>query len=198
MHEERLLIAAEADFTLSFRHPTLGEPTQVWPYHNENGQLIGWVCRFDPPGRKKEVLPYTLWSTARCPDGEWLWRSWPEPRPLYGLDLLAIFPQSAIVIVCEGEKATNAARILCGYLNFVCITSPGGSNAARKADWSPVRGRKVIIWPDNDEPGWKYAGTVAEILGEHNEVLIIPPPIDKATGWDAADALAEGWPYEQA
>jgi hypothetical protein len=47
------------------------------------------------------------------------------------------------------------------FPNCVCITSPGGSQAATKADWSPLVGRRVLVWPDADEPGAKYAATVA-------------------------------------
>ncbi|MDE3016587.1 MAG: hypothetical protein KGI29_06690 [Pseudomonadota bacterium] len=75
--------------------------------------------------------------------------------------------------------------------DFVCITSPGGSQAAHKASWSSVSGRKVYIWPDNDEPGRKYAQVVAGILVKQNSVRIINPPIEKTFGWDAVDALTE-------
>lgn len=192
-HEDRFLFAA-ADCTVDFRHYEWGQPTTVWPYHNANCDLLGFICRYDPPATSKQILPRTLWSTARAPDGEWVWRGFPEPRPLYGLDKLASYP-SAKVVVCEGEKAADAAQHLLMVPDYVCITSPGGSNAARKADWSEVVGREVIIWPDNDEPGQKYAHAVAQILGVHNKMTILPLLKDKASGWDAADALSEGWHY---
>ena len=74
-----------------------------------------------------------------------------------------------------------------------------------KADWSPLAGRRVLIWPDADEPGAKYAGDVARILhGLDCEVSIIDAVAlasmapdggkrDPVKGWDAADAVAE-WP----
>jgi putative DNA primase/helicase len=60
-------------------------------------------------------------------------------------------------------------------------------------------GRDVLIWPDNDEAGAKYAYTVAAILSDAKAKITI---IDGATlaatlgtsdadGFDAADALAE-------
>lgn len=51
----------------------------------------------------------------------------------------------------------------------------------------------MFIWPDNDEAGKKYAQMVANILSAGNQVRIIALPAGKSTGWDAADALAEGW-----
>jgi putative DNA primase/helicase len=85
---------------------------------------------------------------------EWRWLGFPKPRPLYGLDRLAARPK-APVVVTEGEKAADAAALL--LLDHVAVTSPGGSKAAKAADWSPLAGRHVVIWPDNDAPGQAYA-----------------------------------------
>lgn len=188
MHEDQLLLPA-ADCEVNFYHPRWGAPALIWPYYDDNCNLLGFICRFDTPNGK-EILPLTLWSTARCPDGEWKWRGWPAPRPLFRLDFLAAYP-NAIVVVCEGEKAACAAQEMLPLPDFVCITSPGGSQAAHKASWSAVSGRKVYIWPDNDEPGRKYAQAVAEILVKHNSVRIMMPPAEKVLGWDAVDMLVD-------
>jgi hypothetical protein len=88
---------------------------------------------------------------------------------LYGLDWLAKHPDASVVI-CEGEKSADAAAGVCP--NSVCITSPGGSQAASKADWSPLEARRILVWPDADEPGAKYAATVAgKLHGQASEVL---------------------------
>jgi putative DNA primase/helicase len=106
------------------------------------------------------MRPLSLW---RDPSGglRWHWKAVPAPRPLYGLDQLAASPDATVVIV-EGEKSVDAAARI--YLKSVCVTSPGGSQAASKADWRPLAGRRVMIWPDADEPGAKYALKVAAIL----------------------------------
>ncbi len=53
----------------------------------------------------------------------------------------------------------------------------------------------MLIWPDLDKAGWDYALAAADaalMVGARScEVLM--PPDDKAQGWDAADALAEGF-----
>jgi hypothetical protein len=192
MYNEQLLLPA-ADCEPNFYHPPWGAPALIWPYHDENTNLLGFICRFDTP-EGKVILPRTLWSTARAPDGEWLWRGWPAPRPLFRLDLLAAYP-NAIVVVCEGEKATCAAQEMLPLPDFVCITSPGGSQAAHKADWSAVSGRKVYIWPDNDEAGRKYAQVVADTLVKKNSVRIMMPPAERWPGWDAFDALVDAVDY---
>ena len=63
--------------------------------------------------------------------GEWRWKSWDVPRPLYGLDRLAAHPEVP-VIIAEGEKAADAAGAL--LPRWVAVTSPEGSRAAAKAD----------------------------------------------------------------
>ena len=46
----------------------------------------------------------------------------------------------------------------------VAVTAPGGANAADKADWSVLRGRKVLVWPDDDAPGLTYGRKVCATL----------------------------------
>jgi putative DNA primase/helicase len=105
------------------------------------------------------------------------------------------------VVICEGEKSADAAARV--FPNCVCITSPNGSQSASKADWSPLHGRRVQIWPDADESGSTYAAEVAAILHpldcqvsiiDASALASIDPNGDQrgpAKGWDAADAVAE-------
>lgn len=176
-------------------HPELGAPSAVWEYRDGTGGLLGYACRFDPKAGK-EFRPLALF---RGEGGAltWKWKSWPSPRPLYGLDRLAARP-NAPVVVCEGEKAADAAGLL--LPGHVAITSPNGSNNATKADWDALRGRRVLIWPDNDAPGFSYADTAAEMMLEAGAAAVarLDPPDDVYEGWDAADALAEAWSEDRA
>jgi putative DNA primase/helicase len=186
--------------------PKLGQPTTVWAYHDAAGGLLGHVHRYDTPDGK-QFRPLTLWRSSA--GLKWFWKSWPEPRPLYGLRELAERPL-APVLVCEGEKARDAAaRLLPG---FVVLASPNGSKSARKADWSPLKARGAVIWPDADAAGMQYARDVAELVtaviskfrsitkgrAGGATVKMIIPPTGKVDGWDAADADAEGMTVEQA
>jgi hypothetical protein len=172
-----------------FRHREHGTASQHWTYRDAESQLLGYVARFETPGGK-QILPLT-WCEE--PDGRrhWRWRSWPQPRPLYGLDKLASRPE-APVLVAEGEKTTDAAEQL--FPDCVAITSPGGSKAAGQADWSPLRGRRVAIWPDADEPGARYAEEVAELtrVAGARSVRVVALPAMLPEGWDLADPLPEG------
>jgi Protein of unknown function (DUF3631) len=180
-------------------HPRRGAPSMRWAYRNADG-LIYEIWRFDPPGERKQFYPLTLWRAANG-RVEWRWKAPPLPRPLYGLDKLAAKPDAPVVI-CEGEKSADAAARV--FVDHAAVTSPGGSQAASKTDWSPLAGRRVLLWPDADEPGSKYTVEVAAILsGLGCEVSIInaealarlapeggnrEPTKD---GWDTADAIKE-------
>jgi hypothetical protein len=50
----------------------------------------------------------------------------------------------ASVVVCEGEKAADAAALI--FPKSVCLTSAGGCKAEAKADFEPLAGRRVMIW----------------------------------------------------
>jgi putative DNA primase/helicase len=96
------------------------------------------------------------------------------------------------------EKAADAAaRLLPG---FAVVTSPNGSKSAGKADWSPLRGRAVTVWPDADAAGLEYTRQVAKVaiaVGAVSVGIVSPPPGVKV-GWDAADAEADGWDQARA
>lgn len=135
-----------------------GKRSALWTYHDAQGEPVGLVIRWDRI-EGKDIRP-----VARHGD---IWRigAMPEPRPLYGLPLLAT---AVRVVVCEGEKSADAARAL----GFVATTSAGGSQAASKTDWQPLAGKEVWILPDNDLPGRKYADAVAGILAK-----LTPAPV---------------------
>ncbi len=165
----------------SIVHPSLGVPAAVYKYAS------GVVCRWDNP-QGKEIRP-------AVPDGRggWQWRALPDPRPLYGLDDLTARPAAQVLIV-EGEKCADAAMLVVPGL--VSVTWSGGGRAVHKTDWKPLAGRRVVIWPDNDEPGAETAVAVAEQCWQAGAVgvkIIRRPGAEQAEGWDIADAVSEGW-----
>jgi hypothetical protein len=133
---------------------TRGKPATVHEYLDANGVHVYSVIRWQLSPTSKEILPTSLHA-----DG-WRLKHMPEPRPL--LDRQTILETAGTAYVVEGEKSFDAAI----GLGLLTTTSAGGSNAASKSDWSPLAGRAVVILPDNDNPGRKYAADVAAILHE--------------------------------
>ncbi|NOX40148.1 MAG: hypothetical protein GXP05_06445, partial [Alphaproteobacteria bacterium] len=179
----------------NLRHEKAGIPSFTFMYRNEDGDPVLIASRFDKSDGGKFFLPYDIQL------GQW---KAPSARPLYNLDKLKAADPATPVLFVEGEKCADALSEL-GYLT---TTTFGGSNALKKTDLSPLASRIVYIWPDHDEPGQAYA-TLAEetlYLAYKAKVAIIPTepdalysiyrPNNSATlckGWDAADAIAEGW-----
>lgn len=194
-------------------HPVRGLPETVWPYYGVAGELLGYVFRFKTSEGGKEVLPLTFCRHATSGKTEWRWMQWTVPRPLYGLDRLAVQDvdaegHKARVLIVEGEKCADAAAS--ELPDWACLTWSGGSKAVDKADWSALAGRVVVIWPDCDSqrakgdgdylPADKQPGMVAALkvagiltgLGCEVRIMAIPAVGSKPNGWDVADAIEEG------
>ena len=165
-------------------HPNLGVESATWPYHDADGQLLFVVARYDPPGQKKTCRPWTF------REGRWVCRGPDGLRPLYRLPELLEQPDRPVVI-SEGEKAADAA----GHLlpDHLTATSAHGADSAGKTDWEPLRGRSVLIWPDADAAGQVYLTTVSRILKGLDCRIQVIDTTGLSDGFDAADALAEGW-----
>jgi hypothetical protein len=143
---------AAAEDAIAALERQYGKLSAKWTYYDATGKPVGYVIRWDTP-YGKEIRPVSLY-----PDG-WRIAAMPEPRPLYRLPDLA---NAKRVAVCEGEKAADAAR----RLGFIATTSASGANAAEKTDWSPLAGKEVWIFNDNDSAGRKYADIVSQITGK--------------------------------
>jgi hypothetical protein len=170
----------------TFRHQEFGEPTTTWEYRDGRGDVLGHVARFETPSGKV-VLPRTWWRSS---DGteRWQWKAFSEPRPLYGLDRLAERP-SDVVLIVEGEKTVDAA--VQHFPSHVVVTWPGGCNAVAKADWSVLKDKAVVLWPDADEAGRKAMNEVAKAACEAGAASVreVVLPAGLPTGWDLADPV---------
>lgn len=159
-----------------------------WAYRDSKGAIPLCVARYDGGPKGKEFVPYHqngVGLKAGLPAG---------PTPLFGLDSLR--PEStAPVYIVEGERCAAALH----SLGLQAVTSVGGSGRAKGADWGPLSGvPRVVILPDNDEPGERYAADVAGLL----RALPNPPEVSIARlpglepKGDVADWLASrvpGW-----
>lgn len=153
-------------------------------YCNEAGELLWQVVRHKPKDFKQ-----------RRPDGKggWTWsvkgvRVVPYRLP----ELLAADPEATVFVV-EGEKdCDNLARI--GVL-ATCNAGGAGKWTAEHSEF--LRGRRVIVLPDNDEAGRNHAQQVAQSLhglAESVRIVELPGLPDKG---DVSDWIAAGGTNEE-
>lgn len=116
--------------------------TCSWNYCDENNQVIVIVNRYDPPKERKQYLPFDV-KEQRFQE--------PKIRPLYNIPGIL---KSEKVVLVEGEKCAESLI----KKGITATTAMFGAKApVEKTDWLPLKGKHVIIWPDNDEAGNKYA-----------------------------------------
>jgi len=129
-----------------------------YDYTDEQGNLLYQVVRYQPKDFKQ-----------RRPDGcgGWIWRKGSR-QVLYHLPEVLEAP---IVFVVEGERDVETLR----EYGFVATTNAGGA----KAHWAPqfteaLRGREVILIPDNDGPGRKRVVNIARaLLGKVARLIVL-------------------------
>jgi D5 N terminal like/Domain of unknown function (DUF6371) len=151
----------------------------TYQYCSVDDQVLFYVRRREAQnGQAKTFVPLTYGTL----DGRTAWhaKAPSTPRPLYGLNRLSTMPD-ATVLLCEGEKAADAAQAM--FPDCACISWFGGSKATDLADFSPLHGRDVIIWPDNDKAGAAAAAQVAKKLPRARLLRVD----DLGDGDDAAD-----------
>jgi putative DNA primase/helicase len=186
-------------------HFKFGKPSMVWKYHNQVGEIIGFVCRFDLDDGTKQVLPYCFATNGKM--NTWRWIGFNLPRPLYNLHLFNKHPKASILIV-EGEKTADAAQNELNPEKTIVTTWIGGANGIVNADFKPLHGRKLIFWPDhdkeqkygenhpnageikpwNEQPGNQAMLQVNEMIEKHCAVRRwVDVPVDFPNKWDAAD-----------
>lgn len=153
-------------------HPRHGSPGVAYPY-TRDGQIVGYVCRWDPPGADKVIRPASSVLDLQTGELRWEWVSFPEPRPLYRPE-----HEGKALVIVEGEKAADHLR----GMGYRACTWPGGSNAWAKADWSMMQAEKVILWPDNDAAGQAAMLGIARLL----------EPRGIAIKWVDLEGLPEG------
>lgn len=157
----------------------------TYDYRAANGKLLFQVCRT----ADKRFF-------QRRPDGKggWLNGLGGIQPVLYRLpEVLQAVERGETVFIPEGEKdCDNLTRI-----GLTATTSPMGAGKWRDHYSEHLRGAKVVILPDNDEPGRKHAQQVANSLyGKTGSVKVLELPSLPEKG-DVSDWLATGGTKEE-
>ncbi len=165
---------------------TAADIIATYDYRDEAGKLLFQVVRKVP----KQFLQRR--PSPSNPD-VFIWNTNGVRHVLYRLpELLAADPAQPVFIT-EGEKdADNLAA-----LGLVATTNPGGAGKWRRDFADYLRGRDVVILPDNDEAGEKHATDVRhKLTGIARSVRILhlpdlPPKGDVSDWFEAGRTAAE-------
>lgn len=149
-----------------------GESRMVatYDYTDSQGNLIYQVCRYEPKTFRQ-----------RQPDrnGGWKWTMDGATRVLYRLPEVLVASE---VICAEGEKdCDNLVEI-----GFVATCNVGGAGKWLDAYSEFLKGKDVIIIPDNDEPGRKHSELILESIKETAnsiKIVSVPKPSKDATDY---------------
>lgn len=154
---------------------------ETYDYSDENGELLFQVCRMEPKS-----------FFQRRPDGKggWINGMGGVRRVLYKLpDVLS----ANVIFLVEGEKDVHALATI----GIRATTNPHGAGKWRPEYTEALRDKKVVILPDNDEPGKAHAEAVAKALqGKARAVKIVNLPDLKPKG-DVSDWINAGGTKDQ-
>jgi hypothetical protein len=126
---------------------------EFYNYCDEGGDLLYQVVRHTPKG-----------FSYRRPNGRGGWlASLGQVRLVpYRLPELLAAKDADVVFVVEGEKDVDNVRAL--GLVATCNSGGGGAGKWPRAHNRFLRGRRVVILPDNDHTGREHATHVAQSL----------------------------------
>jgi DNA primase len=145
----------------------------TYDYTDERSELLYQTVRFEPKAFRQRR------PGVQC---GWIWKKGPR-QVLYHLPEVL---EAAIVFVVEGEKDVDTLR----WHGFVATTNAGGAKAPWLSDFTEsLRGREVILIPDNDEPGRARVLTIARaLLGKAARLIVL----ELEDGKDITDWFARG------
>jgi putative DNA primase/helicase len=136
------------------------KPVAVYAYHDAQGRLVFEKLRYEP---KRFVL--------RKPDGKGghEYSLGNVLKPLYRLPEVIT---ANVVFVCEGEKdADRVSSLELSKLdpNLRAAATTNFEGAGRwRGEYAPYfAGKRVVVLPDNDEPGRQHAEAVARSVAKY-------------------------------
>jgi hypothetical protein len=135
----------------------LGPWTHAHEYRDADGEPWAVVLRWKRPDGTKAIRPLGL-----HPDGAWR-PSLPESRKRDRSRTLYLRGEAASgepVFVVEGEAKAELLQ----QMGLAGASAMGGAKAGALSDWAPLAGRAVVVLPDADAAGLRYAGEVLEAL----------------------------------
>jgi putative DNA primase/helicase len=127
----------------------------IYPLLSQTGEIVTGEMRIDYEDgekKKKYVRPIAFSKTRGLIIG-----GAKGTLPLFNANEVIANPRDTVVVT-EGPKKTLALEALLGPSSgYVVCSIIGGASSAKRFDWGPLQGRKVVILPDNDPPGMRFS-----------------------------------------
>lgn len=164
---------------------SLGEIDRIYVYHGEDGKARLEVVRLKNPKSFRQRQPNPKRGEKWSLDG--------IVPVLYHLPFILTADPSRPVFVVEGEKDVENLDVA----GRLATCNPMGAGKWRDSYSDTLRGRHVVILPDNDQVGRDHAQQVAQSLhGKAASVRIVELPGLPDKG-DVSDFLASGGTVDQ-
>jgi hypothetical protein len=166
-------------------HPVVPTRTTDYQIKDSTGRLLAVHRRIERAGGKS--------FTWLGPDGSTgLNGTRSVELSLYRSESLPNLAESAPVVLVEGEKCADALAAVLGPKVGVLATVTGAAACPSDEVLSVLAGRRVVLWPDADQPGRQHMERIAEALQRIGaaEVKVVDWSDPPAHG-DAADFLID-------
>lgn len=143
------------DFGISLEEKPKGKIVEAYNYVDAGGEVIFQVCRKEP----KDFL-------QRRPNGKggWIYKVKEVEKVLYHLPKVMAARE---VIIVEGEKDVESLEAL----GYTATTNAGGAGKWLDSYNTYLKGKDVILIPDNDAEGQKHMTDVAISLNGTSKSL---------------------------
>lgn len=161
-------------------------------YHDEHGNQQLKVCRQDTVD-SADKNQKRIWQCHLDGHGAWHNGKGSVPPLLYQLPaVLRAVRNGQTVIIVEGEKC---AELLAAADPSLCVTTSAGGAGSwcdEHAAWLKHANAKVVVFPDNDQPGYGYARSIISSLIDDVQSLKLVRLSGLPEKGDIADWLALG------
>jgi AAA domain-containing protein/CHC2-type zinc finger protein len=155
---------------------------KTYDYTDTSDNLLFQVCRMEPKGFCQRQLGT---------DGKWTWNLKGIEPVLYQLPKIL---KATEVLVVEGEK--DADNLF--SLGFTATTSPMGAKKWKPKYNDSLKGKNVVLIPDNDNEGREHMTRVARSLNGNAKSLKWIDLPDLPSKGDVSDYIAKFNDKEQA
>jgi len=138
-----------------YRKKPQAKPTDVWPVKNQNGGTQAVHVRFDHGPHDKDCL----WRLPGAGPRDWGLKGLKVTElPLYRSEHATEWPEDLPIVVVEGERAADA---LAQAYEPVLGTVTGASGTPGLEALEVLKGKRAILWADNDEEGRRHMERLA-------------------------------------